>query len=109
MEINMVLSKRLNGYKPFLYNMTFNACKFIANPKSSPVVKFFYESFMSYSSVNHSCPYNHDLVLEKLPVDFINHRFTQILPFPEGQYLLEVRWLRSGSLLAVIKLYGLLS
>ncbi|XP_034127289.1 uncharacterized protein LOC117583194 [Drosophila guanche] len=58
MQINMELSKRFNGYKPFLYNITFDACKFFVNPNSSPVAKFFYESFMTYSSVNHSCPYN---------------------------------------------------
>ncbi|XP_022216618.2 uncharacterized protein LOC111070405 [Drosophila obscura] len=101
--------KRFNGYKPFLYNITVNACKFFANPKSSPVAKFFYESVVTFSNINHSCPYNHDIIVDKVPVEFINHRFTQILQFPEGDYLIEAYWYRSGSLIAVTKVYGTFS
>ncbi|XP_033232980.1 uncharacterized protein [Drosophila pseudoobscura] len=100
---------RFNGYKPFLYNITINACKFFANTKSNPVVKFFYESVMTFSNMNHSCPYNHDIIVDKLPVDFINYRLTKVLPFPEGDYLCEAHWFRSGSRFAVVRIYGTLS
>jgi len=49
--------KRLNGYKPFLYNITTDVCKFLRNPKSNPVMKYIFESFIEYSNINHSCPY----------------------------------------------------
>ncbi|XP_033232979.1 uncharacterized protein [Drosophila pseudoobscura] len=109
MKVNFSLWKRYNGYKPFLYNVTFDACKFFANNNSNRVIKFFYESFTAYSNINHTCPLNHDIIMEKLPIDFVNHRMTEILPFPEGQYLVEVRWIRSGTYLAFGKLYATLS
>ncbi|XP_033246010.1 uncharacterized protein LOC117187438 [Drosophila miranda] len=109
MKVNFSLWKRYNGYKPFLYNVTFDACKFFANNNSNRVIKFFYESFTSYSNINHTCPLNHDIIMEKLPIDFVNHRMTEILPFPEGQYFVEVRWIRSGTYLAFGRLYATLS
>ncbi|KAH8293955.1 hypothetical protein KR054_007016, partial [Drosophila jambulina] len=109
MKVNFILWKRLNGYKPFLYNITVDICQFLASPKSSPVVKFVYETYMEYSNVNHSCPLDNDLVLEKLPVEFMNHRVTKILPLPEGDYLFEFRWIRLGNVFANIKVYFNLS
>ncbi|XP_017037359.1 uncharacterized protein [Drosophila kikkawai] len=105
MKVNFVLWKRLNGYKPFLYNVTVDLCKFLATPKSSPVVKFVYESYVTFSNFNHSCPFNNDLYVEKLPVDFMNHRLTKILPFPEGDYLFEFLWFRSRSVIGSAKIY----
>ncbi|XP_020811065.1 uncharacterized protein LOC110186292 [Drosophila serrata] len=104
-KVNFRLWKRFNGYKPFLYNITLDLCKFLVTPKSSPVANFIYESFVEYSNMNHSCPFKNELYVEKLPVDFMNHRFTKILPFPEGDYLFEFLWIRSRSLIASAKIY----
>ncbi|XP_034665142.1 uncharacterized protein LOC117899320 [Drosophila subobscura] len=109
LEVNLALMKRFNGYKPFLYNITVNACKLFVNPKSSPVAKFFYDSIQTFTNMNHSCPYNHDILLDKLPIEFVNHRLTKILPFPEGNYLIQTHWSSSGSPCALIKVYGTLS
>ncbi|XP_041447597.1 uncharacterized protein LOC121403825 [Drosophila obscura] len=109
MRINVSLWKRYNGYKPFLYNVTFDACKYLGNINSNRVIKFFYETFAGFSNVNHTCPYNHDIIIEKLPTDFVNQRVTEILQFPEGDYLVELRWIRSGNLSAMFRLYGTLS
>ncbi|XP_041450574.1 uncharacterized protein LOC121404664 [Drosophila obscura] len=106
LEVNFMLMKRFNGYKPFLYNITLNACKFFVNPKYSPVTKFFYESVVTFTNMNHSCPYNHDIILDKVPIEFINHRFTKILPFPEGDYLIEAYWSSSGSPVAEGKIHS---
>ncbi|KAH8232235.1 hypothetical protein KR032_002461, partial [Drosophila birchii] len=108
-KVNFILWKRLNGYKPFLYNVTVDLCKFLTTPKSSPVVKFVYESFVEYSNINHSCPFNNDLILEKLPIEFLNYRLTKILPLPEGDYLFEFRWIRFRNVFANIKIYFNLS
>ncbi|KAH8241474.1 hypothetical protein KR026_006392 [Drosophila bipectinata] len=109
LKINMALLKRFNGYKPFLYNLSVDLCKFYKNPKSNIVLKFFYESYSSYAKHNRSCPLNGDIILDKLPSDFINHRATAVLPFPEGNYLIEFHWLINGTEKAVIKLFGTLS
>nr|XP_017037358.1 uncharacterized protein LOC108085315 [Drosophila kikkawai] len=104
-EIPLSNMKRFNGYKPFLYNITVDVCKFLAKPKSSPVAKFVYDTYVDYSNVNHSCPFNNDLYLEKLPVDFVNHRLTKILPFPEGDYLFEFIGIRDRSVIGNGKVY----
>jgi len=54
--------QRLNGYKPFLYNVTVDACKFYKNQKSNPVAGYIYSLLRSYSNMNHSCPYDVSLI-----------------------------------------------
>ncbi|KAH8247708.1 hypothetical protein KR038_008793, partial [Drosophila bunnanda] len=107
--VNMVIWKRFNGYRPFLYNITVNGCKFLNNPKSNIIGKFIYDTYKPYSNINHSCPYTNDLVLDKLPVEFMNHQLTKILPLPEGDYLIEFRWIRSRNVFANVKIYFNLS
>ncbi|XP_037713651.1 uncharacterized protein LOC119549570 [Drosophila subpulchrella] len=104
-KVNAALYQRLNGYKPFLYNITVDCCKFFKNQKSSPVASFIYDSFKGFSNLNHSCPYNHDMVLDKLSAASVNHRVTNILPFPEGEYMLNFNWISHGSIRAVLKVY----
>nr|XP_043067391.1 uncharacterized protein LOC108119898 [Drosophila bipectinata] len=103
--VNFSFMKRTNGYKPFLYNITADACKFLKNPKSNPVLIYMYGLFKTYSNMNHTCPYDHDVILEKLYTDFINNQFTKILPFPEGDYLFQTHWMAYGILRATVKVY----
>ncbi|XP_052835111.1 uncharacterized protein LOC128251899 [Drosophila gunungcola] len=107
--VNLIMWKRFNGYKPFLYNITVDFCKFLDKPKSSPVGKFIYDSYMNYSNVNHPCPFTHDMILEKLPISIMNYRMTKILPFPEGDYLFEFRWLRARSVVVWVKVFFTIS
>ncbi|XP_054739344.1 uncharacterized protein LOC129245287 [Anastrepha obliqua] len=99
-EVNVTirLFKRANGWKPFLYNVNFDACKFLKNPKSNPVAEFFYNVMKEYSNTNHTCPYDHDLILDKF-------RLSQNLvklPFPIGEYAVDTVWYGNGELWARI-------
>ncbi|XP_041450231.1 uncharacterized protein LOC111078351 isoform X2 [Drosophila obscura] len=107
--VNFSLYKRFNGYRPFMYNITVDACRFLKNPKSNPVTLFFFSSFAEFSNLNHSCPFNGALVLEKLSTEFINHQTTKVLPFPEGDYMVELNWLAYDINRSVIKFYYTLS
>ncbi|KAH8325619.1 hypothetical protein KR067_002512, partial [Drosophila pandora] len=109
LTVNTALLKRFNGYKPFLYNISVDICKFYKNPKSNMVMKFFFESYTAFAKHNRTCPINNDIVLDKLPASVMNHRFTDILPFPEGDYLIETRWVLDGTSRAIVKSYGTLS
>ncbi|XP_016950746.1 uncharacterized protein LOC108025002 [Drosophila biarmipes] len=108
-KLNFALYKRLNGYLPFLYNITLDSCRFLNNTSSQPIAKFFYELLRSHSNMNHSCPYNHDLILDKLSAGFLNFQFTEVLPFPEGKYMLKTRWYAYDILRASINFYGTIS
>ncbi|XP_033158783.1 uncharacterized protein LOC117140128 [Drosophila mauritiana] len=93
-KIRFGLYKRLTGYKPFLYNATLDACKFLKSPNSNPVALFFFQ---------------HDIVLDKMPYHSINNKITKILPFPEGNYMIEIHWLAYEINRAITKLYWTLT
>ncbi|XP_050741775.1 uncharacterized protein LOC127010807 [Drosophila biarmipes] len=79
--------------KFMIYNVTVDACKFLKSPKSNPVAFFFYELFRDFSNMNHTCPFNHDLLLEKMSYASVFNRFTSKLSFPEGSYMFELHWM----------------
>ncbi|XP_044778482.1 uncharacterized protein LOC6734251 [Drosophila simulans] len=104
-KVNTALYKRLNGYKPFLYNVTVDGCKFLKNQNSSPVAKYIFGIFKDVSNINHFCPYDHDIFVEKLSAENINFQITKILPFPEGKYMLQMHWFAYEINRAIIRLY----
>ncbi|KAH8330924.1 hypothetical protein KR067_008969, partial [Drosophila pandora] len=108
-KVNFAIYKRLNGYKPFLYNVTFDACKFLKNRKINPVAAFIFEMFESYSNMNHTCPFDHDIVVEKAPASMINEKLTNILPFPHGSYGFFSTWYAYGIARATVNVFGTLS
>ncbi|XP_032574830.1 uncharacterized protein LOC116801138 isoform X1 [Drosophila sechellia] len=108
-KIRFGLYKRLNGYKPFLYNMTFDACRFLNSPNPNPVASYFYSWFKDYSNTNHSCPFDHDIVLDKMPYHSVNNMLTKILPFPEGKYMIEGHWIAYDIDRAITKFYWTLT
>nr|XP_036675464.1 uncharacterized protein LOC108012154 [Drosophila suzukii] len=107
--VNFALLKRYSGYKPFLYNITVDACKLLKHPKANPIFGFFHGLFKEHSNMNHSCPYDHDLVVEKLPTSFMNQKITGALNFPHGDYLFHSDWLAYGINRATVDFFYTLS
>ncbi|EDX03330.1 uncharacterized protein LOC6730566 [Drosophila simulans] len=87
-KINIATFQRLNGYKLFLYNVTVDGCRFYKNQRSNPVFSYFFNFFIAYSNLNHSCPYDHDIILEKVSISHV----TNVLPVPHGDYLYRADW-----------------
>ncbi|KAH8307950.1 hypothetical protein KR059_003420, partial [Drosophila kikkawai] len=108
-KVNIELLKRFSGYKPFLYNITVDVCRFMKNPKSSPVAAYFHGFFKNHSNMNHTCPYNHDIIIDRLSISFINHHLTKVLPFPIGDYLFQSNWIADGINRASVNVYFTLS
>ncbi|XP_039497157.1 uncharacterized protein LOC120455242 [Drosophila santomea] len=104
-KVRFGLYKRLNGYIPFLYNMTLDACRFLKSAKPNPIANFFYSFFKDHSNINHTCPYNHDIVVDQMLYNHINYKVTKILPFPEGSYMFELHWLAYDIDRAITKFY----
>ncbi|XP_054085912.1 uncharacterized protein LOC105214843 [Zeugodacus cucurbitae] len=50
------LLRKANGYKPFLYNFTVDACKYMKK-RNNPVINYFHSWFEKYSTINRTCPY----------------------------------------------------
>ncbi|KAH8390100.1 hypothetical protein KR200_007136, partial [Drosophila serrata] len=108
-KINLTPLVRLSGYKTFLYNVTVDGCKFLKYPKSNPVFSYLFDLFGSFSNLNHSCPYNHDVIVEKLTTQFVNNHLTAVLPVPEGDYAFHTAWFANNILRATVTVFGTLS
>ncbi|XP_020811039.1 uncharacterized protein LOC110186269 [Drosophila serrata] len=108
-SINLILFKRFNGYRPFMYNITADACRFLRGLNLNPALKYFYRFVELYSNMNHTCPFDHDVQFEKIPADFVNDYMTRVLPFPHGDYMLEVSWIAYDIKRATTQFYGTIS
>ncbi|KAH8347150.1 hypothetical protein KR059_005869, partial [Drosophila kikkawai] len=108
-KVNVALLKRFGGYKPFLYNVTVDACKFLKNPSSNAVIVYLHGFFKSHSNMNHTCPYDHDLIVDKLTADFLNTQVTEVISFPFGEFLFQSQWFAYDILRASVNVYVTLS
>ncbi|XP_033150109.1 uncharacterized protein LOC108601225 [Drosophila busckii] len=55
-QMQLKVLKKANGYKPFLFDYTIDACKFMRT-RYHPVAKMFWNLFKDISTLNHTCPY----------------------------------------------------
>ncbi|XP_061396020.1 uncharacterized protein LOC133331655 [Musca vetustissima] len=88
MSINLSLFKKLSGYKPFLYNISVDLCKFFKNPKKYPFIELYHRVIVKESNINHTCPYNHDLIVKDL---VLNENKFKYLPLPRGEYRFDLK------------------
>ncbi|KAM7344102.1 uncharacterized protein ACRADG_010933 [Cochliomyia hominivorax] len=75
-------------YNPFFFNTTFNFCKFFENPNRLVFWKVALTIITQYSNVNHSCPYDHDLIVKNL---IINSEKINNMPSMAGDYLIKIK------------------
>ncbi|XP_017057385.1 uncharacterized protein LOC108098764 [Drosophila ficusphila] len=108
-KLQVGLYKKFSGYRPFMYNVTVDLCRFFKNPKSNPFIDYFFSFLRPYSNINHTCPYDNDLMIDKLPIGFVQHQTSIVLPFPEGEYFVESRWIAYDIQRAVVRIYGTIS
>ncbi|XP_017065668.1 uncharacterized protein LOC108104229 [Drosophila eugracilis] len=111
-KVNGVILKRnigYNGYRPFMFNITLDACRFLNNTKSNPVASYLFDLIIPFTNMNHECPFDHDLIIDKVPIAFVNNHVTRVLPVPEGDYLYETNWFAYDIKRAVVKVYGTIS
>ncbi|KAH8333978.1 hypothetical protein KR059_005089, partial [Drosophila kikkawai] len=102
--VSVQVLKRLNGYKPFLFNFTADGCKFLKGHRNQ-MTQFFFNLYAPYSNINHPCPFYHDVYVEKLPISHLNYLLSKVLPVPEGFYLVHSTISTHTSPLAEIKVY----
>ncbi|EDW90179.1 uncharacterized protein LOC6529465 [Drosophila yakuba] len=102
--VNLALRKRSNGLTPINQNITFDGCKMVADTGNT-IISFLFSLFKPYSNINHSCPYNHDLLVDKLPTHFIHQQFTKYVPLPEGDYVFNSNWISNGTNRATVRVH----
>ncbi|KAH8269509.1 hypothetical protein KR018_004431, partial [Drosophila ironensis] len=97
-SMNLKLMKKANGYKPFLFDVTFDACSFLRR-RNQPFVKMVHEMIKNFSTLNHTCPYVGLQMVSDL------HRLDLPLPFPGGEYLLLINYFFYGKLQFFTNIY----
>ncbi|KAH8299508.1 hypothetical protein KR044_002000, partial [Drosophila immigrans] len=91
--------KKANGYKPWLFNLHLDVCRFIKN-EYNPFAKVVFNLFKEFSNFNHSCPYGPQIV------DGFYLRWKS-LPhtIPSGDYLLSMTWFFDKKPQFITKIY----
>ncbi|XP_017071910.2 uncharacterized protein LOC108108373 [Drosophila eugracilis] len=82
----LTLYRRFNGYRPFLYNITVDVCYFLKNQNRYPFFGLVYEGINNFSNINHTCPYNHDIIVDRMVLD---DKMIAKVPVPSGFYKLK--------------------
>ncbi|XP_061402680.1 uncharacterized protein LOC133338527 [Musca vetustissima] len=101
-SINIAVYKRANGYRPFLYNISEDACAFLANRKRYPVLKVLLDVLLAKSNLNHTCPFTDAIVVNDMVLEDKSFNF---LPVPEGEYLFKMKVFAYNDLKATIEVY----
>ncbi|XP_004533999.1 uncharacterized protein LOC101462299 [Ceratitis capitata] len=100
--VHLQFMKKSNGYHPYMVDTIFDACKFM-NTKSNPLLKYLYGFLRPYTNVNHSCPYNHDLIVKNLRIDQRLLNAAAILP--TGDYAIFTNWMMNNKKMARLEIY----
>ncbi|XP_002137864.4 uncharacterized protein [Drosophila pseudoobscura] len=87
-KIHMRIFKKANGYKPWLFDVTCDACLHLRK-RNTPFLSIVYGLFKPYTNINHTCPY----VGPQIITDFYLRPELLRLPFPTGDYMLSMRWI----------------
>ncbi|XP_032586040.1 uncharacterized protein LOC6578715 isoform X1 [Drosophila mojavensis] len=84
------------------YNGSIDSCKFMRDGRN-PLATHIYQAFKPYTNINHTCPYNHDLILEKVSVSHVNNVFKNFIP--DGRFLLNLTFYNNNIPRGVIIVY----
>nr|XP_017006884.2 uncharacterized protein LOC108064059 [Drosophila takahashii] len=102
-DINLSLHKKSNGYRPFLFNQTLDYCYYMRNPKAHPLIYMMHRTFWSISNINHSCPYDHDMIVN----EFIYKKSDlKDLPVSNGDYMIQLKIATNRKYFAIIKIFA---
>ncbi|KNC22515.1 hypothetical protein FF38_12206 [Lucilia cuprina] len=83
MEFNSMIASSIK------FNTTWDACEFMRNRKRYRSLALFYKLIADNSNFNHSCPFNHDIIIRDLRTDDLNF----FLPMISGSYKFNTVWI----------------
>uniref|UniRef100_A0A1I8MX68 Uncharacterized protein n=1 Tax=Musca domestica TaxID=7370 RepID=A0A1I8MX68_MUSDO len=91
-EIEAKLLRKVNKkFQPFLYEDTVDLCDFLKRQQKRHIFwGRVYKMALKYSNLNHSCPFDHSIVIR----DFLfDDDVFKALPFPRGHYLIDLHFM----------------
>ncbi|KMZ06447.1 uncharacterized protein Dsimw501_GD28898 [Drosophila simulans] len=101
-HVNFSVWKRLSGYHPYLFNTTVDLCHIIKHPNPSNVFFYFYGALRPFINANHSCPFNHDIILKDFVLD---DKMFSIVPVHRGNYMFVIKIMANDAWRATVFSY----
>ncbi|XP_022221135.2 uncharacterized protein LOC111073229 [Drosophila obscura] len=98
--LRLEMLRKANGYQPWLFNVTIDACRYLRKPYN-PFVALVYASFKEFSNINHSCPYYGSVNVN----GFYPRPEVFRIPLPTGDYLLNFNFFYDMKPQVIIKAY----
>ncbi|XP_017126662.1 uncharacterized protein LOC108145638 [Drosophila elegans] len=107
MMIKLEAMRYDNGYRPFFMAMNFDFCKYMKNPRQRSMIflKEIHSTFINASNLNHTCPYNNDVLIDKFWTGNLENAFLGLLPVPNGDYAIYSSWYTSKILRLTVNIY----
>ncbi|XP_016964800.1 uncharacterized protein LOC108034427 [Drosophila biarmipes] len=106
--VKVKLMRQDHGFKPFLVDVTIDACKFLKNQRQ-PMVKMLFDMYKRSSNLNHTCPYNHDIIVDHLWTGHLEGDVLKYIPLKYGDYAIFSEWSAYNTVRAIVNIYIRLS
>ncbi|XP_019892851.2 uncharacterized protein LOC101898024 [Musca domestica] len=100
--VNLAFFKKLSGYRPYIYNITVDFCNFLKNSNRQSYAKLFLDAILKDSNVNHTCPFNHNIIVKDLILDESKFKY---FPIPRGDYMFRIKVAAYNDWKADVKVY----
>ncbi|XP_062134734.1 uncharacterized protein LOC133844665 [Drosophila sulfurigaster albostrigata] len=86
-KVNLSLLRKFSGFRPFMFNVTFDFCNFLAKSTTElSFTKIVMDALATKSNINHSCPFVNDIVVDNF---VLSEEFLKFLPLPTGEYQIQ--------------------
>ncbi|KAH8310746.1 hypothetical protein KR044_002854 [Drosophila immigrans] len=86
-KVNLSLWRKFNGFRPFMFNTTFDFCKFLRTPQQLSFTTIIYDIIAPKSNLNHTCPFKDEIVVRNL---IFQEEYFKFLPLPSAEYQVQI-------------------
>ncbi|XP_017027573.1 uncharacterized protein [Drosophila kikkawai] len=92
-NMRLELFKRANGWRPFLYNISFNLCDFLSK-RNNMIVRLGYEYIKPYIPItNYTCPFKKGHLIKVTDLEFDIEKFRIRFPIETGEYAIQLSFI----------------
>ncbi|XP_016926645.3 uncharacterized protein [Drosophila suzukii] len=89
--VRVKLMRLDHGYKPFFVDITIDGCRFLKH-QGNPILKLLYNTYKNSTNLNHTCPVNHDIIVDHLWTGNVDSDIMKHIPIMNGDYALYSEW-----------------
>ncbi|XP_049308396.1 uncharacterized protein LOC105224665 [Bactrocera dorsalis] len=103
-SLSALLIKRGYEDRAPIVDYTIDGCAFFRNKRRNFLAAFAHKAMGldKYSNLNHSCPYDHDILVDRYA--FNGRAIGKIIPFGNGEFTFVTKWLTYNDLKAIVKI-----